>query len=37
MTTAQILIMGTIIVYLCFVIFTGIMIGRRSKKSSEGF
>ena len=37
MTTAQILIMGTIIAYLCFVIFTGIMIGRRSKKSSEGF
>ena len=37
MTTAQILIMGTIILYLCFVIFTGIMIGRRSKKSSEGF
>lgn len=29
--------MGTIIAYLCFVIFTGIMIGRRSKKSSEGF
>ena len=37
MTTAQMLIMGTIIAYLCFVIFTGIMIGRRSKKSSEGF
>ena len=29
--------MATIILYLCFVIFTGIMIGRRSKKSSEGF
>ena len=29
--------MGTIILYLCFVIVTGIMIGRRSKKSSEGF
>ena len=37
MTTAQICIMATIILYLCFVIFTGIMIGRRSKKSSEGF
>jgi len=37
MTTSQILIMGTIIAYLCFVIVTGIMIGRRSKKSSEGF
>ena len=37
MTTAQILIMGTIIAYLCFVILTGIMIGRKSKKSSEGF
>jgi len=37
MTTAQIAIMATIIAYLCFVIITGIMIGRRSKKSSEGF
>ena len=37
MTTMQMLIMGTIILYLCFVIVTGIMIGRRSKKSSEGF
>ena len=37
MTTAQICIMGTIILYLCFVIFTGVMIGRRSKKSAEGF
>ena len=37
MTTAQILIMGSIIAYLCFVILTGIMIGRKSKKSSEGF
>ena len=37
MSTAQICIMGTIIVYLCFVIFTGVMIGRRSKKSAEGF
>ena len=34
MTTAQMLIMGTIIAYLCFVIITGIMIGRRSKKSA---
>ena len=37
MTTAQACIMGTIILYLCFVIFTGVMIGRRSKKSAEGF
>ena len=37
MTSAQIAIMATIIAYLCFVIVTGIMIGRRSKKSSEGF
>ena len=37
MTTAQVLITGTIIAYLCFVILTGIMIGRKSKKSSEGF
>jgi sodium/proline symporter len=29
--------MATIILYLCFVIFTGVMIGRRSKKSAEGF
>jgi sodium/proline symporter len=29
--------MATIIAYLCFVIFTGVMIGRRSKKSAEGF
>lgn len=37
MTTTQACIMGTIILYLCFVIFTGVMIGRRSKKSAEGF
>ena len=37
MTSAQIAIMATIILYLCFVIVTGIMIGRRSKKSAEGF
>jgi len=37
MTTSQIVIMATIIAYLCFVIVTGIMIGRRSKKSAEGF
>ena len=37
MTTAQICITAVIILYLCFVIFTGIMIGRRSKKSAEGF
>ena len=37
MTSAQICIMATIVVYLCLVIFTGVMIGRRSKKSAEGF
>ena len=37
MTTTQICIMATIILYLCLVIFTGVMIGRRSKKSAEGF
>ncbi len=37
MTSAQIAIMATIIIYLCLVIFTGVMIGRRSKKSAEGF
>ena len=37
MTTSQFCIMATIIAYLCLVIFTGVMIGRRSKKSSEGF
>ncbi len=37
MTSAQIAIMATIILYLCFVIVTGITIGRRSKKSAEGF
>ena len=37
MTIAQICITGTIIFYLCFVIVTGVMIGRRSKKSAEGF
>ena len=29
--------MATILIYLCLVIFTGVMIGRRSKKSAEGF
>ena len=29
--------MATIILYLCFVIVTGIVIGKRSKKSAEGF
>ena len=29
--------MATIILYLCFVIVTGIMIGRRSKKSARAF
>ena len=37
MTTNQMCIMGAIILYLCLVIFTGVMIGRRSKKSAEGF
>ena len=37
MTSSQYCIMGTIILYLCLVIFTGVMIGRRSKKSAEGF
>ncbi len=37
MNHSQISIMAVIVVYLCFVIFTGIMIGRRSKKSAEGF
>ena len=37
MTSSQICIMATIVLYLCFVIFTGVMIGRRSKKSAEGF
>ena len=30
-------ITATIILYLCFVICTGVLIGRRSKKSAEGF
>ena len=37
MTSAQMFITATIILYLCFVICTGVMIGRRSKKSAEGF
>ena len=37
MTSTQICVMATIIFYLFFVIFTGVMIGRRSKKSAEGF
>ena len=37
MTVAQICITATIILYLCFVICTGVWIGRRSKKSAEGF
>ncbi|MCI9121580.1 MAG: sodium/proline symporter [Oscillibacter sp.] len=37
MSTAQICIMATIVLYLCLVILTGILIGRRSKKSAEGF
>lgn len=37
MTSAQLFITATIILYLCFVICTGVLIGRRSKKSAEGF
>ena len=37
MSTSQFCIMATIIVYLCLVIFTGVMIGRRAKHGSEGF
>ncbi len=37
MTTTQFSITAVIILYLCFVIFTGVMIGRQSKKNSEGF
>lgn len=37
MTTAHLCIMITIIVYLCFVILTGLMIGRKSKSGAEGF
>ena len=37
MTNTQICISIVIVLYLCFVITTGVMIGRRSKKSSEGF
>lgn len=37
MDTAQVIIMGTIIAYLCMVIFTGVMIGRRNKKNAEDF
>lgn len=37
MTSSQICIAAVIVLYLCFVICTGVMIGRKSKKSSEGF
>ena len=37
MTSAQIIITAVIILYLCFVILVGVLIGRRSKASSEGF
>ena len=37
MTSAQICITAVIVLYLCFVIFAGVMIGRRSKKGAEGF
>lgn len=37
MTITQLCVTAVIILYLCFVIITGIMIGRQSKKSSEGF
>ena len=37
MTKAQITITAVIILYLCLVILVGVIIGRRSKSSSEGF
>ena len=37
MTGTQIVITAVIVLYLCGVILTGVLIGRRSKKSSEGF
>ncbi len=37
MTSSQICITATIILYLCFVILVGVWIGRRTKKSAEGF
>lgn len=37
MTNTQLSIALVILLYLCFVICTGVWIGRKSKKSSEGF
>lgn len=37
MTSAQMFITATIILYLCFVICTGVLIGRRSRKAPKGF
>ena len=37
MTNIQFCITAVIILYLCFVIATGVIIGRKSKNSSEGF
>ncbi|MCI8423157.1 MAG: sodium/proline symporter [Lawsonibacter sp.] len=37
MTREQICITAVILLYLCFVILTGVFIGRRTKKSAEGF
>ncbi len=37
MTGTQAIIAAVIAVYLCAVILTGVLIGRRSKKSAEGF
>lgn len=37
MTNIQLCITLVIVLYLCFVIATGVIIGRRSKNSSEGF
>jgi sodium/proline symporter len=37
MTTSQICITAVIILYLCFVILTGVAIGRRAKGNAEGF
>ena len=37
MTSTQVYITAVIAAYLCFVIVAGVLIGRRSKKSAEGF
>ena len=35
--STNVFILAVIVVYLLFVIFTGVMIGRKTKQSSEGF